>query len=193
MQLKALGLAAALFVSTPALATATSGQTLTAYVAASGGTFDNNPFEYDLLLNAVQAAGLAGALNDPAISVTLCAPNDRAFVRLARDLGYQGHAEGAAFNFIVGALTTLGNGDPIPLLTQILLYHVATEALNPFEVIFSFQIDTLQGGVIRPLFLRLRDNDPGFTDPRIFFPLNVNLSNGILHTIDRVLLPINVP
>ncbi len=193
MKIQALALAAALCLSTPAVAGASNGPTLTDRVAASGGAFDSNPFDYDILLNAVLAADLADALDDPSISVTLFAPNDRAFVRLARDLGYSGFMEAGAFNYIVGALTTLGGGDPIPLLTQILLYHVATEALNPFEVIFSSEIDTLQGGVIRPLFLRLRDNDPGFTDPRVFLPLGVNLSNGILHTIDRVLLPIDVP
>lgn len=191
-----LGLAAALFLSTTASAVPApppSAPTLTARVAASGGTFDNNPYDYDLLLNAVIAAGLDDELASPSISVTLFAPNDRAFVRLARDLGYTGTGESGAFDHIVGALTQLGGGNPIPLLTQVLLYHVATERLGPLEVIFACEIETLQGGEIRPQFLRLRDNEPNLADPYLTLPLAVNASNGILHTINRVLIPIDIP
>jgi uncharacterized surface protein with fasciclin (FAS1) repeats len=170
-----------------------SGPTLTDLVAASGGTFDGNPYDYDCLLNAVLAANLGGALADPSLSVTLFAPDDRAFVRLARSLGYNGFAEAAAFDFLVDALTTLGGGDPIPVLTQVLLYHVATEELGLFQVILSKEIATLQGGVIRPAFLRLRDNEPNLKDPRLTFPLEIEASNGKLHTIDRVLIPIDLP
>jgi len=191
MKLKSLILASALLMPVPAFAG--GGSTLTEIVAASGGEFDRNPFDYDLLLNAVIAADLADALNDESIDVTLFAPNDWGFIRLARDLGYGGWKEDEAFAFIVDALTTLGGGNPIPLLTDILLYHVATESLSPLQVIFAGEIETLQGGVIRPQFLRLRDNEPDLRDPYVFLPLNVKASNGRLHTITRVLIPIDIP
>ena len=44
---------------------------------------------------------------------------------------------------IVDALTQLGGGDPIPVLTDVLLYHVAPTSLSPVQVIFSPSIDTL--------------------------------------------------
>jgi uncharacterized surface protein with fasciclin (FAS1) repeats len=172
------------------------GQTITDIVSSSGspGEFDRNPFDYDILLTAVVAADLAEALADPTIDVTVFAPNDLAFIRTARDLGYRGFSEEGAWNFLVGALTELGgDGGPIPVLTQILLYHVAPERLGPFQVIFSREITTLQGGVIRPRIFRLRDNEPDLSDPYLFFPLDVQAENGVIHTINRVLIPIDIP
>ena len=90
----ALGLALAAASAAPSVAadrteTLNSGKaTLAQLVAASGGDFDKRWFDYDLLLNAVQAADLVDALNDPSVDWTLFAPNDLAFIRLARDLGY---------------------------------------------------------------------------------------------------------
>ncbi len=168
-------------------------RTLTEIVAASGGQFDRNSRDYDMLLRAVQAVpGIADALNNCEDSLTLFAPNDLAFTRLANDLGYAGSDEEGAFNAIVAALTRIGNGDPIPVLRTVLLYHVAPRDLNPFEVLFAREIPTLQGGVIRPFFFVLRDNDPDLRDPFLTWPINVRACNGRLHSIDRVLLPVNL-
>lgn len=176
----------------PATATAQR-LTLTQIVAASGGQFDNDSRDYDMLLNAVQAVpGIADALNNCEDSLTLFAPNDLAFVRLARDLGYAGTDEEGAFGAIVAALTRIGNGDPIPVLRTVLLYHVAPSDLNPLQVLFAREIPTLQGGVIRPFFFVLRDNDPDFRDPFLTWPINVRACNGRLHSIDRVLIPVNL-
>ncbi len=171
------------------------GQTITDIVASSGGEFDRNFFDYDILLTAVIAADLADALADENIDVTVFAPNDLAFIRTARDLGYRGFSEEGAWNFLVGALTELGGDEgPIPLLTSILLYHVAPERLGPFQVIFSREIPTLlENAIIRPRIFRLRDNEPDLRDPFLFFPLNVQASNGVIHTINRVLIPIDIP
>lgn len=191
MKLYAFPLAAALLF--PSTASARGSDTLTDLVAASGGAFDQNLFDYDILLNAVLAAGLDTALADPTFDGTLFAPNDLAFIFLARDLGYTGFSEDEAFTTIVDALTGLGGGDPIPLLTDILLYHVSPDNLRPLQVIFANSIDTLQGATITPRLIRLQDNEPDLRDPFLFIPLNVRASNGRLHTITRVLLPIDVP
>ena len=57
-------------------------------VATSGapGTFDKNPYDYDILREAVLAANLAGVLSGPG-PFTVFAPDDAAFKRTARDLG----------------------------------------------------------------------------------------------------------
>ena len=168
-------------------------RTLTQIVAASGGGFDSNSRDYDILLRAVQAVpGIADALNNCEDSLTLFAPNDLAFTRLARDLGYAGNDEEGSFNAIVAALTRIGNGDPIPVLRTVLLYHVAPRALNPFQVLFAREIPTLQGGVIRPFYFVLRDNDPDLRDPFLTWPIGVRACNGHLHSIDRVLLPVDL-
>ena len=194
MKTRLIGAFAAILCSVSIAAPASaSDRTITQIVARSGGTFDSNPFDYDMLLNAVLAADLAEALNNPNDNLTLFAPNDLAFIRLARDLGYDGFDEEGAFGFIVEALTDIGGGNPIPVLTNVLLYHVAPERLGAISVLFSSEIDTLlDGAVIRPFFFTLRDNEPDLRDPNVFIPFNVRASNGVVHTINRVLIPVDL-
>jgi serralysin len=171
------------------------GGTIADVVAASGGTFDDRGWDFDILLNAVSAAGLGAALDDPAADLTVFAPTDAAFIRTARDLGYTGWSESGAWDFLVAALTGLGGGNPIPVLTNILLYHVAPSSLTPGQVLGSQEISTLlSGAVIRPHPVRmLRDNDPDLRDPRLLpNRLNIWAENGVIHAIDRVLIPINI-
>jgi len=90
-----------------------------------------------LSLTAVVTAGLDGALADPAASLTVFAPNDRGFVRLARDLGFEGRGEEEAWLFLVDALAALGGGDPIPVLTDVLLYHVVPARVTVFDFVIA--------------------------------------------------------
>jgi len=183
--------------ATAVTATTSPAATITEIVAASGGTLDTNNNDYDILLNAVLAAGLDDELNNPAINVTVFAPNDRAFIRTARDLGFIGTDEAGAWTFLVQAFTTLGNGDPIPVLTQVLLYHVSPEQIRPINLIlktiFGMTIQTLQGATIRPCFLKLIDNEPNLPNPSVTWPFNINADNGVIHTINRVLIPVDLP
>lgn len=171
-------------------------------VAVSGGSragqFDRNPYDYDILLNALQAANLVGAVADPNASLTVFAPNDEAFLLLARDLGFRGRDEQGCWEFLVAALTRLGNGNPIPVLTDVLLYHVAPERVSAVDVVVkTLRRDTiptlLTGATIRPRFLELIDNDPDLRNPWITLPINLRASNGLIHGLTRVLLPVDLP
>lgn len=171
-------------------------------VAASGGAtagqFDNDSRDYDILLTALQTANLVGAVAAPQANLTVFAPNDRAFIRLARDLGYNGNDETATWNFLVATLTTLGGGDPVPVLTDVLLYHALGQRVSAFGLIVRsiFRVDLptlLTGTTITPRFFSLRDNDPDLRNPRLIRPINLSASNGIIHGINRVLIPINLP
>lgn len=181
----------------PAAFAAGSGGSLTIaqIVARSGGTFDDKGYDFDILLTAVEAAGLTAALNDPAAELTVFAPKDRAFVMTARDLGYGGWDEAGAWTFLVSALTALGNGDPIPVLRNVLLYHVVPGALDTSEVRASDSISTLLSGAsIFPYGKkRIGDNDPDFIDARLVDGrTDIAASNGVIHVLTKVLLPLDL-
>lgn len=166
--------------------------TITGIVASSGGTFDTDNGDFDILLNAVLAAGLEGALDDPSADLTAFAPTDAAFVGLAQTLGYQGMDEAGAFNHIVEALTLLsGGGDPIPLLTNVLLYHVAPQSLQASQVLSSSSIETLLGADLGVSGAQLVDADPDLADPTII-ATDIQAANGIVHVIDGVLIPTDI-
>ena len=173
------------------------GGTITDIVLKSGGDFDDNKRDYDILLNAVVTAKLADALADPDAELTVFAPNDAAFYRLARDLGYKGgYDETVVWTFLVSALTDLGGGDPVPVLTDILLYHVVAGDVRPIDLIIStfFQIpvQTLLGATFQPFFLQLIDNDPDLRNARVTLPFNIRATNGRIHSVSRVLIPVDL-
>lgn len=166
--------------------------TLTEIVAASGGTFDSDASDFDLLLNALQAAGLVGALDNPDSNLTVFAPNDAAFVAAAQALGYEGSDEAGAFEYIVDAVTLLSFGrDPVPLLSDILLYHVAPGALDSGDVLGSASIDTLLGAALGVDGAALVDGEPNLPDANII-ATDIAASNGFVHVIDGVLVPVDL-
>ncbi|MGL4321948.1 MAG: fasciclin domain-containing protein [Paracoccaceae bacterium] len=165
--------------------------TISGIVAASGD-FDTNKQDFDLLLKAVQAAGLADTLNNPAADLTVFAPNDAAFMNLAKTLGFKGTTEADAFAFIVDALTLLsGGGSPIPLLTDILLYHVAPESLQASQVLSSTSITTVLGTSLGVSGTSLVDGDPDLANPGII-ATDIQAANGVVHVIDGVLIPVDI-
>ena len=169
--------------------------TIAEIVAQSGGEFDSNSQDFDMLFKALEAAGLTDALADPAADLTVFAPTDAAFVKLAQDLGYDGNDEAKAFDAIVSALTELGNGDPIPVLQEVLKYHVSAGAKTLQEVKGANSISTLLDGTnITPKGNSLGDREPDLAEPKFVNGLtNVEASNGIVQGIDRVLIPLDLP
>lgn len=169
----------------------------TAIAVSSLDGFDADNGDFDMLIQALIAADLVGAVDDASADLTVFAPTDQAFVRLARDLGYteSGYDEAGAFAYIVEQLTVLGGGDPIPVLTDVLLYHVSPGS--------TFYNGTLRGEVTEiPTLLgvpftadgrHLIDAATGLEDPRIKNPLtDITASNGVIHGINRVLIPLAI-
>ena len=169
----------------------TQGKDIVDIVLAVSGTsgFDRNPRDYDLLREALVATDLVDDVK-AAKHITVFAPKDRAFKRLARDLGWRGRGERSAFGFIARNV-------PSALLTDVLLYHVAPRKLTKGQIVSKARrhktIPTLLGPTIRPKkhwrSVVLIDKEPDLRNPRIVKPRDIRAKNGIIHTINRVLIP----
>ncbi len=153
--------------------------------ASSANGPDSNPYDYDLLIAALTATELVPTLDDESQTFTVFAPNDRAFTRLVADLtGSEPASEAAALETAVAALG-------VPAIKNVLLYHVvAGQKLGPLQVLFAGSLTMANGGTVRPRGLVLRDETPALRDPRLLlYGLNIRATNGVIHTIDRVLVP----
>ncbi|MFO7540369.1 MAG: fasciclin domain-containing protein [Chloroflexota bacterium] len=132
-----------------------------AEIAASDGRFDT-------LVAAADAAGLVPILAGPG-NFTVFAPTDDAFAALGQDT--------------INALLA----DPSGELTNILLYHVVGDQLRAEQIATDKYIPTLDGRALRVGYdsnRRLVLNENTY-----FLIANIQASNGVIHVIDRVLIP----
>ena len=123
--------------------------------------------EFDHLIAAAVRAGLADTLNGNR-QFTVFAPTDAAFEDLFDVLGVSG----------VDAI-------PVATLRSVLLYHVAPGERFSDDVLGATRIRTLSKGFLVP---RVSGGQPYVNDARIVVA-DVDASNGVIHVIDRVLLP----
>lgn len=155
-----------------ATAGAAAGQTLADLAASTPNT--------TILAKALAAANLLRTLDDPAAALTLFAPTDAAFVRLARSFGYRGNADpDGTFTAIGKALMDGTGGDPLPLLTSILRYHVARGRVSRAALVRERGYTPLEGprvGLGRD-GRSLVDGAPGRPDARLV-TADVAASNG---------------
>ena len=140
------------------------------------------------LVSLVQAAGLADALADPDAQLTVFAPRNHAFAALEK-----------AVPGVTKALTDPKNK---ALLVQVLKYHVLATKVSSKQAIAAAKknakVPTLLGknanGQIGLSLvsgsLRLSDS-AGFNRPRVT-RADVAASNGVVHVIDKVLIPKSV-
>lgn len=126
--------------------------------------------QFSILVEAVVAADLVGALSG-AGPLTVFAPTDTAFAALLTELGTTKAA-------------LLANK---PLLTQVLTYHVLNSRVLKADVPVGSAITTLQGSSFSV------DATLAITDARnrkaAITGTDVLTSNGVVHVIDKVILP----
>lgn len=150
---------------------------------------------YDILIEAVLFAADNGVdLITPLSTVegiTLFAPTDYAFVKLARELtGDNSIKQDTAFGVIAGILVEAGGGvdGAVALLVDTLTYHVAPEFINtrdrnkgPGEWVM------LNGDT---LYVRgFKVADTAHRTGKIFKGRTENASNGRIYSINIVVLP----
>ena len=127
--------------------------------AKSAGSFET-------LLTAATAAGLVDTLKGDG-PFTVFAPTDEAFAALPE-----------------GTVENLLKPENKEQLTQILTYHVVPGEVMSTDLQDDMTATTVQGGEIT---IDL-DNGPMVNDANIV-TADVDASNGVIHVIDRVILP----
>ncbi len=126
--------------------------------------------QFSILVEAVQAAGLVGALSGPT-ALTVFAPTNDAFAALLAELN-------------VSKADLLAN---VPLLTAVLTYHVVPGRVYRAGVPINTPITTLNGGSFRVgADLRITDANNRTAGIAATDALAIN---GVVHTLDRVILP----
>ncbi|MEC8195537.1 MAG: fasciclin domain-containing protein [Pseudomonadota bacterium] len=166
--------------------------TLLDVLKESGGSFDDDTTDFDMLLAALQATGLDAAADEPDADLTVFAPNDAAFVSLAQSLGYDGEDEEGAFQAIVDAAGVLRPEDPLSFVSDVLTYHISPGEQDSTAVLGADSIDTLFGSELGVDGASLVDADPDAEDAEII-ATDIGASNGVAHVIDEVLRPLDLP
>lgn len=138
---------------------ASSGQTITAMAAGSD--------DFEILTAALEAAGLAEALDSDEVSVTVFAPTDEAFEALPE-----------------GALETLLLPENKEQLAQLLTYHVVEGEVYSSDLT-SGDVTTLSGAPVTVMV----DGEAVTINESNVLAADVQASNGVIHVIDAVLLP----
>ena len=138
---------------------------------------------FDQLAAALTEAGLVDAVIG-LDGATVFAPTDEAFDALYAAFGIDGPAD---------VDPALGDGT----LEAILLYHVVGAQAFSSDLFDMDELTTLQGGNIRVNIdgegnISLSDLDLDVADPNVTAG-NVLATNGVIHVIDGILLPIDTP
>ena len=121
---------------------------------------------FNTLVQAIQAAELTDTLSDSSASYTVFAPTDEAFSQLPD-----------------GTLEYLLQPENKEVLQQVLSYHVLPTKVTS-EEISGGSVDSLSGG----LATAVTDKGVVINNASVINP-DIQASNGIIHGINRVLLP----
>ena len=121
---------------------------------------------FNTLVRALQAAGLADTLSDPNASYTVFAPTDEAFSQLPD-----------------GTLEYLLQPENQEVLQRVLSYHVLPTEVTSKEI-SGGNVDSLSGG----LATAVTDSGVVINNASVINP-DIQASNGVIHGINRVLLP----
>ncbi|MEO1439403.1 MAG: transporter substrate-binding domain-containing protein, partial [Chloroflexota bacterium] len=133
--------------------------------------------DFNTLVAAVEAAGLAETLSDPEATFTVFAPTDEAFAAALDALG-----------LTAGELL-----EDTETLTAILTYHVLAQEVNS-EAIgtlaeggnLPINIETVNGEL---LTVSIGDDDSVMVNDATVVAVDVEADNGVIHVIDNVILP----
>jgi uncharacterized surface protein with fasciclin (FAS1) repeats len=193
--------AASCVVPPPAESTRTIAEQLLSDSAGDDAAgFDGDWYDFDIVTEAVRLyPDLVTAVSDPNASLTVFAPNDRAFQVLAYQLtGKVATTEQQVFDVVA----SLGSDT----IKTVLTYHIVEAKLPAADALAApggTALTTIQGGTVGVdvvdhdlALVILRDQDPNADDPGIVFSkfnYGGKLVNGYIHGISLVLRPADLP
>lgn len=157
-------------------------------IATTGATAES----FNLLATALTKANLVTALQG-AGPFTVFAPNDDAFLALLRTLTGNATLTEAQGIDAINAITA--TSDPLNLdeLTNVLQYHVVPNAAAfSINLTNNQTITTLKANAPNQVTIALGSSvtvDGAASEPSTVALANVAATNGVIHVIDRVLLP----
>lgn len=127
--------------------------------------------EFSTLVTAIKAAGLVDNLsgNDP---LTIFAPTNQAFAKIPAD-----------------TLNKLLLPENKPTLSKILTYHVVSGYIASSDLIKAVSIKTVE---MSPITISVVDSKIKLNTNTNVANVDINTSNGIIHSIDTVLIPASV-
>ena len=201
----ALALGAVQATAPAASAKAAGEDSLAALLTSDGDQFDKNKRDFDIVTEAALAVVAAkpespvALLADGSKRLTVFAPTDQAFRKLAQDLtGTKIRSEKKIFD----SLVALAGVDTIE---TVLLYHVVpgkTLTSNKVLKANGAKLTTAQGGKVKVrvksnhegVSITLKDRDKNDQDPQVVLKaIDLNKGNKqVAHGIDRVLRPIDL-
>ena len=153
-------LAASMLIGVAVAPAAASTDDTIADIAIANGNFTT-------LVAALSCTGLVPAVSDPAASLTVFAPTDAAFGKLG---------------LRASNICRL----PKSLLTKILTYHVVGQELFAADVLAKSRIKMLSGLYTFP---SVRNGNAYLNGYARISATNIDASNGVIHVLDRVLIP----
>lgn len=176
----------------PVVATDDDAPNVAEIVLATSGSsgFDTNAYDYDLLREALVATNLVDAVATTD-DITVFAPRDQAFKRLAASLGYRGRSEAGVFAFLAKATGYVSPTEP-GLLDDVLLYHVSPGAKTEKQLRKGRNHTLLKGASFVMKGTAIIDYDRDARNARVTPPKNLRAANGIVHTVNEVMRPLDL-
>jgi transforming growth factor-beta-induced protein len=138
-----------------------------------------NP-DFSILVDALTRTGLLDAVSDPSAELTVFAPTNDAFVALLGELGL------GSLDAVEAALGTDG-------LRTVVLYHVLGAEVKAADVTTGYAATLAVREANQSLSLYLNTNSGVKINSRATVTTaDVDASNGVIHIIDRVILPLTI-
>ncbi|MBN8652859.1 MAG: fasciclin domain-containing protein [Cytophagales bacterium] len=168
-----------------------TGQTLVEVAVAN----DN----FDILAAALTKTGLVTSLNNPnSGTFTVFAPTDAAFINYWNSIRGAGHTEQNVLDTIANLKPTGVSNPTIAALAGVLNYHIVSSKIPSSEITGKAVFATLQGARLTiskqgsNVILNANNAGAGAGNGANVTVVDVNALNGVIHSIDKVLIPVSV-